>query len=204
MPAPGGRWRFEGLWSMARGKRRVRMIGGELKGRLLDYPEQGRFRPTMQRTRSSVFESLGHSIRGAVFVDLYAAAGGIGIEALSRGARFCCFVESDREAVAHLHRNLESCRVAAERYSVHAGDVAAFLEGSLGQLAPDIVYADPPYGDTDFGVLLELLGAIVYPQPAVIVGEHPTSLAMAGAPGLTRSRVKSFGQTSVSFFVSDK
>ena len=60
---------------MAKGKHRVRIISGDLKGRLLDYPKQGPFRPTMQRTRSSVFETLGAAIEDSVFVDLFAAAG---------------------------------------------------------------------------------------------------------------------------------
>jgi len=154
---------------MVKAKRRVRVIAGELKGRLLDYPRQGVFRPTMQRTRTSIFESIDRSIHGAVFIDLYAAAGGVGIEALSRGARLVCFAENDRDALRYLHRNLENCRVPAERYRVHAGDVTAFLKGPMEKLAPDIVYADPPYEGTDFGVLLELLGAIVYPRSAVIV-----------------------------------
>lgn len=187
---------------MTRGKRRVRVIGGELKGRLLDYPQQGLSRPTMQRTKSSVFESIGRSINGAVFIDLYAAAGGIGIEALSRGARLVCFAEGDRGTLRYLHRNLENCRVAAERYRVYAGDVRAFLKGHLDKLAPDIVYADPPYDDTDFGVLLELLGAIVYPRPAMIVVEHPTGLMATDVPGLAPTRVRSFGQTTVSFFLA--
>lgn len=187
---------------MARGKRLVRVIAGELKGRLLEYPKQGPFRPTMQRTKSSVFESLGQSIRGAVFIDLYAAAGGIGIEALSRGARFVCFAESDRAALRCLERNLENCRVTGQRYRVHAGDVTAFLEGPLAKLAPDIIYVDPPYEVTDFSVLLELLGTIVYPRPAVIVVEHPRGLVTTGVPGLAQSRVRAFGQTTVTFFVA--
>jgi 16S rRNA (guanine966-N2)-methyltransferase len=189
---------------MVKGKRRVRVIAGELKGRLLDYPQQGPFRPTMQRTKSSVFESLGRMIDGAVFVDLYAAAGGIGIEALSRGARFVCFAESDRAALRYLQRNLENCRVATERYRVYAVDVTAFLKGSLEKLAPDIIYVDPPYNDTDFGVLLELLGAIVYPRSAVIVVEHPTGMVTTDVPGLARSRVRSFGQTTVTVFLAGK
>jgi 16S rRNA (guanine(966)-N(2))-methyltransferase RsmD len=158
----------------------------------------------MQRAKSSVFETLGSSVRGAVFVDLYAAAGAMGIEALSRGARFVCLVECDRVALRFLHRNLETCGISAGRYRVHRGDVSAFLRRGLEGLKPDVVFADPPYDATDFGVLLELLGSIVYPRSAVIVVEHPSSLTPSRTPGLARTKVKSFGQTSVSFFVSDK
>ncbi len=155
----------------------------------------------MQRAKSSVFESLGGRVRDSVFVDLYAAAGAIGIEALSRGARFCCFVEKDTGALSCLHSNLESCRVAPARYAIHAAEVVGFLAGGgLAEAAPDIVFADPPYGEADFGVLLELLGKIVYPATAKVIIEHPTGAALDAPAILIPGRVKSFGQTSVSFF----
>jgi 16S rRNA (guanine966-N2)-methyltransferase len=186
---------------VAKGRQRVRVIAGEFKGRLLEYPAAGLLRPTMQRTKSSVFESLGPSIRDSVFVDLYSAAGAMGIEALSRGSALVLFVERHRQALACLRRNLDLCRVAAERYRIHGGDVIAFLEGGhLRSVNPDIVHADPPYADTDFGVLLELLGGIVYPAPVSIIVEHPADL-LPGGGNLVRTKVRSFGQTSVSFFI---
>ena len=190
---------------VAKGKRHVRVIAGQLKGRLLEYPSHGSVRPTMQRTKSSIFETLGHSLKNSVFVDLYAAAGAIGIEAISRGAAFVCFVESDRRAVESLRRNLARCGVDSERYRVHARDVTSFLrDGSLAETNPHIVYADPPYGDTDFCVLLELLSEIVYPAPVSIVIEHPTSVTLDAGQTLVRTKVRSFGQTSVSFFAAGR
>jgi 16S rRNA (guanine(966)-N(2))-methyltransferase RsmD len=189
---------------VAKRRRRVRVMAGEFKGRLLEYPWQGSTRPTMQRTKSSVFESLGHSLENSVFVDLYAAAGGMGIEAISRGARFACFVENDPRAVEFIHRNLELCGVDKGRYRVHARDVTSFLEdGSLSAINPDIVYIDPPYGETDFRVLLELSSKIAYPARVTVIVEHPTAVTL-GAGALVRTQVRSFGQTSVSFFALGK
>jgi 16S rRNA (guanine966-N2)-methyltransferase len=186
---------------MKTNQRRVRVIGGELRGRFLDYPPDGPSRPTMRRTKSSVFESLGDRVPESVFVDLYAGAGGIGIEALSRGARFCHFVEMDSGALAYLRRNLERCRVAPERYALHATDAMAFLKrGGLAGVEPDIVYADPPYGAGDLGLLLELLGGIVYPPTAKIIIEHPTGTALDAPQGLAPAKSRSFGQTSVTVF----
>jgi len=87
----------------------VRIGAGAYKGRTLRYPAAAgpaRIRPTAARTRESVFNALQDEVRGAVFVDLYAAAGGVGIEALSRGASFVHFVERDAVALAALEENL--------------------------------------------------------------------------------------------------
>jgi len=185
---------------MAKGKHRVRIISGDLKGRLLDYPKQGPFRPTMQRTRSSVFETLGAAIEDSVFVDLFAAAGANGIEALSRGARLVCFVERHRAALDCLRQNLDRCNIATERYRILAGNVETVIAKELfGDLRPDVIYADPPYADADFGVLLELLGKIVYPDSAVIVIEHATGMLVDVPSGFLLAKTKPFGGTSVSF-----
>ena len=186
---------------MTKGSYRVRVISGELKGRLLYYPTSGSLRPTLQRAKSSIFDILRDSVRGAVFVDLFAAAGGIGIEALSRGANFVCFVEQNERALACLRRNLDTCRIEGHHYRICRADVVQFVsEGHLTRLKPDIVYADPPYGQTDFAVLMELLDKIAYSEHVSIIVEHPSSVSLTPSDRLLRIRQKSFGQTSVSFF----
>jgi 16S rRNA (guanine(966)-N(2))-methyltransferase RsmD len=155
----------------------------------------------MQRAKSSVFNSLGVRVHDGVFVDLYAAAGAVGIEALSRGAAFCCFVEKDPRALSCLRGNLERCRVTPTRYAVHATDAVDFLRrGGLSGRKPDVVYADPPYREGNLGVLLELLGEIDYPATAAIIIEHATGVVLNTPATLALARSKSFGQTSVSYF----
>lgn len=152
----------------------------------------------MQRTKSSIFESLGRRVRGSVFVDLYCGAGAMGIEALSRGALLVHFVEKDRAALDYLRRNLEECGVARERYRVHAGDVFEILRtGTLAKGRADIVLVDPPYNDTDFPVLLALLGGIGYSGSGLVVLEHPSGMTIKGAMPVLRA--KTFGQTTVSY-----
>lgn len=175
----------------------MRVIAGAFKGRMLEYPPD--VRPTMQRTKSSIFGMLGPSVNGSRFIDLYAAAGGMGLEALSRGADFVCFVERDRRAVECLSRNLDRCGVPRTRYSIHAGDALSFVEAGLATAA-DVIYADPPYEATDFPVLLELLAKIVYPGPVLIIIEHPRGVVLAAPAGIVRVKEKSFGQTHVTVF----
>jgi 16S rRNA (guanine(966)-N(2))-methyltransferase RsmD len=180
----------------------MRVLSGTLKGRLLRYPPKGALRPTMQRTKASLFESLKDSLAGAVFVDLYAGAGGMGIEAISRGASYAHFVENGRIVLPLLHRNLESCGIGPDRCRVHSVDTIDFLMRSdFHAIKPDIVFADPPYGTTDFGLLLEFLGRIEYAGLKWIVLEHERELAGEHFDKLDRLKVKKFGQTVVSFFI---
>jgi 16S rRNA (guanine(966)-N(2))-methyltransferase RsmD len=184
---------------MAKRKYHVRVLSGALKGRLLEYPGERPLRPTMQRTKSSVFESLGATVRGAVAVDLYAAAGGIGIEALSRGAAFVHFVEKDHKVISCLRRNLHVCGIEAERARVHATDVFDFLEGSAFDAADaDIIYADPPYGEADAIRLLELFDRRGLGE-ALLVLEHDKNIDVHAYGHLSLRKSRTFGQTRVSF-----
>ena len=145
---------------------KVRVIAGSLRGRRLSYPEDNSARPTMQRTKSSVFETIKGSIPGCVYADLYCASGGMGIEALSRGAAFVHFVERDRRQLAALRENLDLCGVSSGAYRIHAMDVDEALSSSLKDAQDlQIVFADPPYGAGD-----------LQPEHDVVVEPHPAVL----------------------------
>jgi len=152
----------------------VRVSAGALRGRRLRYPPAGRrdIRPTSSRTKESVFDALGEVVAGACFVDLFAGAGGVGIEALSRGASFVHFVESDADALSFLERNLIECAVEPGRFRVHAASVETYLaSGGLDDRAVRVVYADPPY-DRPLDSLLAVLDENPYPHVRFVVVEH--------------------------------
>jgi 16S rRNA (guanine(966)-N(2))-methyltransferase RsmD len=184
-------------------KRQVKVIAGTLKGRALTYPDGVGVRPTMQRTKTSIFDSLGGALEGAVFIDLYAAAGGIGIEALSRGAQFVHFVENDRRALECLRGNIDRCGLAGARCRVHPRDVMAFLRDESKHIADaGVIWADPPYDSPQTASLLEFFGGIDYAFGALLVVEHRGDPSLAeSSQGLVATRVKRFGQSWVSFFV---
>lgn len=186
-----------------RGHLDVRVIAGSLKGRVLRYPADLTLRPTMQRTKASVFESLGEAIRDAVFIDLYAGAGGIGIEALSRGARCVHFVESHPAALASLRENLKRCGVEPRQGVVHAGKVMDFLAGrAFRGSAPDIVWADPPYDSDEARLLLEFFDGIDYPLNTLLVVEHRHgAVPLEPYERLSSLRVRRFGESAVSYIV---
>lgn len=181
----------------------TRVVAGAFKGRVLVYPRDPSLRPTMQRTKTSVFDSLRHLVENAVFVDLYAAAGGIGIEALSRGARRVHFVEANGEAVRCLKENLAGCGIGPDRTAVHHASVMEFLRsGALRTIDPDVTYADPPYGTEETRLLLEFFSSVGYPLKTLLLVEHRRDvLSMDGYEGLTSVKTRDFGQSRVSYVV---
>ncbi len=122
----------------------MRIIAGEWRGRPLIAPEGRATRPTSDRAREGLFSMLASrlgSFEGLQVADLFAGTGALGLEALSRGARHCLFVDNDREAVAAIRRNLERFG-APERGDVRASGV----EHVPPPARPcDLVFLDPPY-----------------------------------------------------------
>ena len=122
----------------------MRIIAGEWRGRKLVAPEGNATRPTGDRVRETLFSMLASrlgSFEQLRVADLYAGSGAFGLEALSRGAAFACFVEQDARALAAIRANLESVG-ASERSRILARSADALPAGEPF----DLVFADPPYG----------------------------------------------------------
>ncbi|MCX7598489.1 MAG: RsmD family RNA methyltransferase [Armatimonadetes bacterium] len=128
-------------------KARTRVISGAARSVQLERAP-GKVRPTTERVRQGLFSSLGEAVDGRPFVDLYAGSGAVGIEALSRGASRCLFVERAAECVRVIKENLARTQLAA-RAQVWRRDVGRAIEDVVDWLAdePGILFADPPYGD---------------------------------------------------------
>ncbi len=120
---------------------RVRIAGGSLRGRLLKVPPNAR--PTPVRARETLFNWLGPMVPGAQCLDLFAGAGALGVEALSRGAAHCVFVESERAAARMLRRVLQEWQLASR---VESADSVRWLEKARSREPIDIVFLDPPFG----------------------------------------------------------
>lgn len=130
----------------------MRVVGGRFRGRPLASPKDPsdqRLRPTSDRVREAVFNILAHgipgfSLEGAKVLDLFAGTGALGVEALSRGASFCLFVEQDAEARGLIRRNVEAFGLAGvtrifRRDATDLGPAASRDRFTL-------LFADPPYG----------------------------------------------------------
>ena len=187
---------------MRKRTRAVTIGSGEWKGRVLRYPDDPALRPSMQRTKHSMFSSLGSRLRGAVFADLFAGAGAVGIEALSLGAAFVHFVEIGREAVGALEANLAICGAPASRYHVHRARVAEVLASEPNPMAgSSIIYADPPYDADLEREFFHALRPDLFPGLHTVVVEHRTKQDVIPQLSLRCDHERRFGDTTLTYLV---
>lgn len=177
----------------------MRVIAGTARGRPLVVPRGNATRPIADRVKETLFAILGGRVVDALVLDLYAGSGAVGIEALSRGATHCDFVEHDRRAVAAVRENLERAGVA-DRGSVHAVDVGRFLGGSAGDRF-DLVFLDPPYAEHAILAPLEQLVALLAPGGVVVV-KHHWRTPIPEPSGLLPWRERRFGETALTFLAA--
>lgn len=154
----------------------MRVIAGNFKGRNLKAPKGMGTRPTTDRVKESMFSSLVSaygSLEGANVLDAFAGSGALGIECASRGATSCTFFEMDREALACVRANVESCKLAADRFRIRQADVLA--NPPVFGASFDIVLLDPPYA-TDVAHIVEFVATLadkgMLAPGAVISYEH--------------------------------
>jgi 16S rRNA (guanine966-N2)-methyltransferase len=165
----------------------VRIVAGSRKGHRIAAPGGVVTRPTSDRVREAVFSIVG-SVEGASVLDLFAGSGAMGLEALSRGAASCVFVERDRAAARVIQANLEKLRLTGA--VVVTGDAAAALreERDRGRLY-DLVLVDPPYDEWERHEprLAELIPAVLGDSGLVVVETSArVELELPLAPVTTR------------------
>ncbi len=167
----------------------VRVVAGDLRGRRIEAPVTDATRPTTDKVREAVFNALGSLgvVEGARIVDLFAGTGAMGIEALSRGAAHCVFVEKDRAALTVLRTNLKNLDLES-RTAVISAD-AVHVAGQ--QRDVDVLIADPPYGFNDWATLLEDVEAGL----VVLESDRP----VGEISGWDTVREKKYGRTFVAF-----
>jgi 16S rRNA (guanine966-N2)-methyltransferase len=183
----------------------MRIVAGSLKGRAIATPDGQGTRPTSDRARQAVFNVLEHAawsepLDGARVMDLYAGSGALGFEAISRGAAFCLFVETDDEARGAIRENADAYGVMG-RTRVHrrsATDLGG-RPGSDGE-AFDLVFLDPPYrkglGEQTLAELVK--GGWLTPD-AIVVFERGSDEPEIDTPGYARLDARDYGAARVLF-----
>lgn len=178
----------------------MRVIAGTAGGLRLECP-QGIARPMMDRVRGAVFSSLGDAVTGARVLDLFAGSGAIGIEALSRGASSCVFVDRNRKAADAVRANLAHTKLAG---TIRQADVGAFVARAEPE-SFDLVFADPPFAleaaDPSHPAALlsgELLARCAAPG-ALFVAELPQE-PPPGTPHWELLRSRRYGQAWVAVY----
>lgn len=182
----------------------MRIIGGEARGRRLKAPRGRSTRPTADRTREALFDILAPRVRGSRFLDLFAGAGAVGLEALSRGAERVVMVESNERAARVIEENAAALD-GRERVTLVRGKAVPAIRGlGLAGAKFDIVFMDPPYRDRK--ALEQTLAEVAQPggilaPDGVVIAEHDAHrepLAPVGMLGVERSR--RFGDAVLTFF----
>ncbi|HKQ64688.1 MAG TPA: 16S rRNA (guanine(966)-N(2))-methyltransferase RsmD [Methylomirabilota bacterium] len=179
----------------------LRVIAGELKGRRLVTPRGVTTRPTADQVRIALMDTLGPWLPDARLLDLFAGAGGVGFEALSRGAAHATFVERDPRALEALGENIRTLGLEA-RTQIVRGDVVR----QLARLAGDgrrfeVVFLDPPYATDDGERALAALGAGALSAPeGLVIAQHLTKRRPPEYGVLRAFRDRRFGETTLTFF----
>jgi 16S rRNA (guanine966-N2)-methyltransferase len=180
----------------------MRIAGGRLRNRPLYAPAGGATRPTSDRVREAIFNVLAHAIEGFTpegvrTLDLFAGTGALGLEALSRGARFCLFVDEQASARAAIRRNADTLDVIGQvkiwrRDATRLGPCA---------LAPfGLAFIDPPYGRGFSEAALAELTAGAWLEPGAVVVVEETARTVVAAPeGLVVLDRRVYGDTQVMF-----
>jgi 16S rRNA (guanine(966)-N(2))-methyltransferase RsmD len=181
----------------------TRITAGQWRGRALVTPRGGlSVRPTTSLVRQAMFNILGDAVQGAAFIDLYAGAGTVGFEALSRGAQRATFVERDRNALDCITATADKL-AARDRVSTQPADVVVWLRANPRAVeAADVLFLDAPYKDEE-GVdeALRLLGER---PPALVVCEHHRARHLPDSIGrLAKTRESTYGATRLTILRRD-
>jgi 16S rRNA (guanine966-N2)-methyltransferase len=183
----------------------LRIVSGEFRGKTLVTPPGRNTRPTSDRARQAVFNILEHApwsegVRDARVIDLFAGSGALGFEALSRGAAFCLFVETDEAARGAIRENVDALGLFG-RTRVHRRD-ATQLGQRPGADGPafDLAFLDPPYGKGLGETALAKLAAGGWLAPAaVLVLERGADEPPLSAPGFEDLDVRDYGAARIWF-----
>ncbi len=135
----------------------MRVIAGEYRHRKLLYPENNpSIRPTKDRIREAFFSSLG-DIYDKSFLDLYAGCGSMGIEAISRGAKYSTFVDMNSESITYVKKNISSLGIENKSEVIKSLDLVALEKFKTQGRQFDIIYLDPPYESDRYEVALNFI-----------------------------------------------
>ncbi len=182
----------------------MRVLAGALKGRRLLTPRGATTRPTADRVRIACLDTLMPVVATGPFLDVFAGAGGVGIEALSRGAPAAVFVERDRAALTALRQNVEALGLGG-RARIVGGDALR----ALARLARQderfaVAFLDPPYGAPEAAAAAAAAGDLLL-AGGVLAVQHASKAPPPPAAGRLRAwKARKFGETTLTFLRADR
>jgi 16S rRNA (guanine966-N2)-methyltransferase len=174
----------------------MRIIAGSAGSIRLVFPKGAEVRPTSDMVREALFASLGERVAGAHFADLYAGSGSVGLEALSRGATACVFVERDPRCLEALRANLANTRLQ-DRARVVRGDCRRVVPKLWAEAPWDLVFLDPPYREDATDLVRRLLDLAAASSHACLI---VLQCERGMAPALPAAKEKRYGGTVLLFY----
>ena len=179
----------------------LKIIAGKYGGRFIETPEGRGTRPTTNRVREAVFNSLcaayssNLNLEGTVVLDMFAGSGALGFEALSRGAKFVTFCDKSPKAVSIIKKNAYSLQIDTSCYKVLKRDS---LIPNPYSLIPNIIFADPPYAFSPTDVKQAVINCSQ--QGTILYYEHSSSADISCFDEFEFVYSKNFGEVGCSIF----
>ncbi|MGG1833897.1 16S rRNA (guanine(966)-N(2))-methyltransferase RsmD [Cytobacillus firmus] len=180
----------------------MRVVSGTRKGKILKAVPGNSTRPTTDKVKEAIFNIIGPYFDGGQGLDLFAGSGGLGIEALSRGADKVIFVDRDGKAIQTIHENIRNCDFE-EKAEIYRNDADRALKAILKRdLAFDYIFLDPPYRKQQ---LLKLLKVIdennLLSEQGTILCEHESDVELPENVGrLVQQKHENYGIISISIY----
>jgi len=173
----------------------IRIISGKFGGRTLDAPDRSSTHAMSERARNALFNSIAAELPGARVLDAFAGSGSLGIEALSRGASGAIFIEKDRIAAKIIQKNIGTLHI--KNAKVVKTTVSNWVNTSENEKF-DVIFADPPYHDTQFSTVKRLFGLL---KPgALMVLSHPGKGEVPSKTGVVVVDNRSYGNLNLTFY----
>lgn len=177
----------------------MRIIAGSARGMKLKTPRGKDVRPTSDRVREALFSIVSHRLEKAVFLDLYAGSGAVGIEALSRGAGKAVFIDHERENLLLIKENLTRAGLSGKARVIKDDADKALFRLSRENFKAGLIYLDPPYRFTAMPELIQkLLDLRIAAQDSLIIVEHSYHNYL-WADQFKEARQKRYGDTCLTF-----
>jgi 16S rRNA (guanine966-N2)-methyltransferase len=182
----------------------LRIIAGEFKGKKLIPIKGAKIRPTSDKIKAAIFNILGSSVKDKKILDLFSGTGALGIEAVSRGARFCVFIDNDKYSLSIVNKNVKLCRIQNRTRIIKKDIVSSDKIIDYANYPFDILFLDPPYKENIIDSVIKKIGKTIFEDLKVtIIAEHSIKIKPSEiiAPFILYD-IRKYGKTAVSFFSS--
>lgn len=178
-------------------KATIRVTSGTAKNKKLILPPLPELRVSLDKVRQALFSIISANIPNANCLDLFAGSGGLGIEALSRGAAHCDFVDASKLCTTVINQNLQNCQLT-DRATVYTEDALKFVANTPENY--DVIFADPFFSDLKHRFLFKSLAKILVPD-GIVVFSHSANLDIPNQldPALVIVDSRKYGETNLTF-----